>query len=915
MIVRMRVRRTRQALPSAWAIAVIGLVVWGANLACSRPNPLYRGQDAAAAVGAAGSSGSAGGAGTSAAGDGAAGTAGTSGDSDGGPDTSPPACAEPTDCMAARGAPPCGAWECRSGQCAVACPNCVDRDGDGFGVGAGCAGPDCDDGDPALGSSGTRACYEGAPATTGVGECRAGVDLCVGGVWQNACTKQVLPSGEACNGLDDDCNGQVDDGLGMITCGVGACARTVPACANGATGVCKAGTPALAETCGDGKDNDCNGLVDEGCDGFCVRVAPNGDDQGTGTANRPFRTIQAAIDFAAGAPNRPKNVCVAGGDMCGSLGTYNASEANPLTMANGISVYGNYEATTWSRCSFGTNGLPNLNVIIAPRTGTGIVFPATVTTPTTLDGVHVVRANSGGGPGGAGTIAGITVSGAKQVQISNVVIDDAQSGMTTYGVNLVNGAEALITRSAIFGGAGTSAAIGVHSVGSKPTIRDNCASIDPTTGRCVAACGPMSLGIHGRSQTGGGPDNGTAEAVAIDLSASPGALVERNAICGTTSAMAAGVRIAGAAEGTVIRGNGITADGGSTQALGISLQACADAAPWIVDNASIVGEASGATARAAGINAIGACHPVIDGNAKITTGTNGVPGSAFGVFCGADGLGGSRCAIHGNALVQGSTVGRTAQTFAVSCDAACGRISRNTLVGGSGAAVIGLSLRAARSVVDRNTITGGCGTKTTTSVLADSAGARLENNVLRGAACEALASTPETYGVRVLVARGASELELGSNTIDAAGSGQCQATAVSLGLSAGPAGATLGVFRNNILRVGPCVQGRVDFLESNADTTPRLFEHNDLDPNAAPAGPVTLYQRPGASPPPSLAAINAFPGSSGNISAAPGFVGAGDYHLGAGSPCVNAGTPVGAPKLDFDGKPRDDHPDIGAFER
>jgi hypothetical protein len=67
--------------------------------------------------------------------------------------------------------------------------------------------------------------------------------------------------------------------------------------------------------------------------------------------------------------------------------------------------------------------------------------------------------------------------------------------------------------------------------------------------------------------------------------------------------------------------------------------------------------------------------------------------------------------------------------------------------------------------------------------------------------------------------------------------------------------------------------------------------------------------------PASLDAINALPGASGNISADPAFVGPLDFHLTAASPCVNAGTTVGAPKLDFDGKARDDRPDIGAFER
>jgi predicted outer membrane repeat protein len=39
-----------------------------------------------------------------------------------------------------------------------------------------------------------------------------------------------------------------------------------------------------------------------------------------------------------------------------------------------------------------------------------------------------------------------------------------------------------------------------------------------------------------------------------------------------------------------------------------------------------------------------------------------------------------------------------------------------------------------------------------------------------------------------------------------------------------------------------------------------------------------------------------------------------DYHLQAGSPAIDAGTPVGAPATDIEGTPRDVAPDMGAFE-
>ena len=53
-----------------------------------------------------------------------------------------------------------------------------------------------------------------------------------------------------------------------------------------------------------------------------------------------------------------------------------------------------------------------------------------------------------------------------------------------------------------------------------------------------------------------------------------------------------------------------------------------------------------------------------------------------------------------------------------------------------------------------------------------------------------------------------------------------------------------------------------------------------------------------------------------NISQDPRFVDAagGDYHLGVGSPCIDEGTPAGAPLTDIEGTSRDAVPDMGAYE-
>jgi hypothetical protein len=59
-----------------------------------------------------------------------------------------------------------------------------------------------------------------------------------------------------------------------------------------------------------------------------------------------------------------------------------------------------------------------------------------------------------------------------------------------------------------------------------------------------------------------------------------------------------------------------------------------------------------------------------------------------------------------------------------------------------------------------------------------------------------------------------------------------------------------------------------------------------------------------------------FPGT-GNLSADPLFVNpaTNDYHLKAGSPCIGAANPTGAPAQDRDQLSRDAQPDMGAFEK
>ena len=72
---------------------------------------------------------------------------------------------------------------------------------------------DADKGCVALANAVTQACYSGDPQTMGVGECVGGYKACSDGALQGACVGEFSPSNqELCDAKDDDCNGVTDNG-------------------------------------------------------------------------------------------------------------------------------------------------------------------------------------------------------------------------------------------------------------------------------------------------------------------------------------------------------------------------------------------------------------------------------------------------------------------------------------------------------------------------------------------------------------------------------------------------------------------------------------------------------------------------------------------------------------------------------
>ena len=95
----------------------------------------------------------------------------------------------------------------------------------------------------------------------GLGNCFHLVDNCAAGM-ANVCNPFTGAAAEICDGGDNDCDGIIDEDLGTASCGLGQCWHTVPLCQDGESQVCDPLAGAVDEVC-DGKDNNCNGQVDE----------------------------------------------------------------------------------------------------------------------------------------------------------------------------------------------------------------------------------------------------------------------------------------------------------------------------------------------------------------------------------------------------------------------------------------------------------------------------------------------------------------------------------------------------------------------------------------------------------------------------------------------------------------------------
>jgi len=305
------------------------------------------------------------------------------------------------------------------------------------------------------------------------------------------------------------------------------------------------------------------------------------------------------------------------------------------------------------------------------------------------------------------------------------------------------------------------------------------------------------------------------------------------------------------------------------------------------------------------------------------------------VFCGANAGGvASKCDVLDNANIAGSSGGFPPISAAVWCqNGSCNRVEGNRLAAGqAGSEAYGLWLQNTGAVVDRNVIIGGTCTPRGTGIYAENAFSRVTNNQVLGSLPPAPGGTcnrppQRSLGIQVVNAAGTNEVDVHSNSVSGGGtvlSTTC--TSAALAIASGtpdggqpPSAGGKGVYRNNIFRAGEC-PNRYDVWEFDAGADPRVFQNNDLDPytTGVPTTSTVLYLDEGGNAINLVGTVNgaADMTASGNISADPFLrnYGAGDWHLDAGSPCINQGTAMGAPAFDFDGDPRDATPDIGFDE-
>ena len=230
-------------------------------------------------------------------------------------------------------------------------------------------------------------------------------------------------------------------------------------------GDCNDGDPSVlsggTEICGDGRDNNCDGVIDDGCNGLGTWVSGTaGNDTNPGTQAQPVATIAKGLANAA-TIGGGQDVYVAGGHY-----------PEKVVMVEGTDIHGGY-ACAAIPCSWAHDPVAN-DTAILDIDHEGVVAPSTITRATKLDGFRIVGFAATTGTQGAA----ISISGAPTIYNNRIFGGMITSGTTSAGIALLapTSGSAMISNNDITLGTSTGSAFGISFT----------ATAFPVTGSAVA---------------------------------------------------------------------------------------------------------------------------------------------------------------------------------------------------------------------------------------------------------------------------------------------------------------------------------------------------------------------------------------------------------------------------------------------
>ena len=187
------------------------------------------------------------------------------------------------------------------------------------------------------------------------GICAGATKTCATGSW-STCSK--LPGTEVCNGLDDDCDGTKDDNVATNSTDcdqTGACLGSYKTCAIGGTGTwgtCSNYPGKTAEICGNNIDDDCNGVVDNGC--ACAPGATQACGSSTGICKQGVTTCDGAGQWGScvGETLPGTETCNNLDDNCnGQVDEGLTDSSSCLVVGACVGATKTCSAGSWSACS------------------------------------------------------------------------------------------------------------------------------------------------------------------------------------------------------------------------------------------------------------------------------------------------------------------------------------------------------------------------------------------------------------------------------------------------------------------------------------------------------------------------------------------------------------------------------------